>query len=172
MMTIVGGLKFILQNLKVRNLVIGLQYEQYANCIEFLKIIRSENINLIIVKSEDVLKIDKYTYFQILAPFENNMISENAINNNSIVAKLIYGKSSILFTGDIEEETEKLLIERYGISLNSTILKAAHHGSKSSSIEEFVNLVKPRIVLIGVGESNTYGHPSQDVINRFKNIRM
>lgn len=172
MMTTHGGIEFILKNLKVKNLIIGLQYEKYENCMEFLEIAKEKNINVIIVKSGDILKIDKYTYFQILAPFEDNMISENAINNNSIVAKFMYGKTSILFTGDIEEEAEELLIDKYDKNLNSTILKAAHHGSGSSSIDEFINLVNPKIVLIGVGEGNTYGHPSNNVIKRFETIRI
>ena len=55
--------------------------------------------------------------------------------------------------------------------LNSTVLKVAHHGSKTSSIQEFLMNVKPQIALIGVGENNKFGHPNDDVINRLENLR-
>ena len=79
----------------------------------------------------------------------------------------------MLFTGDIEEPAEKDLIKKYTDTnvLNSTVLKVAHHGSKTSSIKEFVNLVKPKIAVIGVGKNNLYGHPSSEVIDRLSNMR-
>lgn len=72
--------------------------------------------------------MDKYTYFKILFP-EENQIEENILNNNSIVAKLVYGNFSILFTGDIEAIAEKDIISKYKNTRNlkSTILKVAHH---------------------------------------------
>lgn len=79
----------------------------------------------------------------------------------------------MLFTGDIEEVAEKQIILNYKNSkiLNSTVLKVAHHGSKTSSIKEFLELVKPKIALIGVGENNKFGHPNEDVINRLEELR-
>ena len=56
--------------------------------------------------------------------------------------------------------------------LNSTILKVAHHGSKTSSIQEFIEIVKPKIALIGVGKNNKFGHPSDDVIRRLESLRL
>lgn len=88
---------------------------------------------------------------QILWP-KKEQINENILNNNSIVAKLIYRKSSILFTGDIEEIAEKSILEEYKNTkvLQSNILKVSHHGSKTSSIQKFIETVKPKIALIGV----------------------
>ena len=102
-------------------------------------------------------------------------IQENVLNNNSIVCKLNYKNFSILFTGDIEELAEKQILRDYKNNLqvlNSTILKAAHHGSKTSSTKEFLEAVKPKITLIGVGENNKFGHPNDEVINRLENLRM
>ena len=78
----------------------------------------------------------------------------------------------MLFTGDIEEIAEKQILEKYKNSniLQSTILKVAHHGSKSSSTQEFLEQVKPRIALIGVGEKNTFGHPNAGVLERLINM--
>lgn len=77
----------------------------------------------------------------------------------------------MLLTGDIEEIAEKQILEEYKNSdiLKSTILKVAHHGSKTSSSLEFLETVKPKIALIGVGENNTFGHPNNSILERLKN---
>ena len=82
---------------------------------------------------------------------------------------MTYNNFSALLTGDIEVVTEKRLVEMYGKGniLKSRVLKVAHHGSKSSSIQEFLELVQPKIALIEVGKNNLYGHPSEIVIKRF-----
>lgn len=79
----------------------------------------------------------------------------------------------MLFTGDIEEVAEKQIIANYKNStiLHSTVLKVAHHGSKTSSIQEFLELVRTKIALIGVGKNNTFGHPNKEVIERLQNLR-
>ena len=103
----------------------------------------------------------------------NEQIQENVLNNNSIVSKLCYKNFSCLFTGDIEAIAEREMLKDLGENkkiLNSTILKVGHHGSKTSSIDEFVNAVKPKIALIGVGENNSFGHPSSEVIERLASI--
>lgn len=119
------------------------------------------------------MHIDKYTYFDFFWPCED-LISENVLNNNSVVCKLNYGRTSMLFTGDIEKIAEERILKEYenDISiLNSTILKVGHHGSKTSSIESFIKEVSPKIALIGVGEKNKFGHPNDAVIKRFENMR-
>ncbi len=163
----------MLQNLKVENIIIGKQDSEYENCIEFLKLAKSKKVNVISVQAGDLIKIDKSSYFQILWPDSQNMISENGINNNSILAKLVYGDFSMLFTGDIEEIAEKEVVEKCQNTdvLNCDVLKVAHHGSKSSSIGEILEEIKPQIAVIGVGGDNKYGHPNSDVIDRIENLR-
>ena len=77
-----------------------------------------------------------------------------------------------MLTGDIEKIAENEILKEYENSniLNANILKVAHHGSKSSSINEFLEKVKPQIALIGVGEKNTFGHPNAGVLNRLENL--
>lgn len=110
-------------------------------------------------------------YFKILWPIDENLIEENILNNNSIVCKLCYNNFSLLFTGDIEETAEKEILKKYKDKLsilNSTILKVGHHGSKTSSTDDFIKVIKPAVSLIGVGKDNKFGHPNDDVINRLK----
>lgn len=89
------------------------------------------------------------------------------------MAKLNYKNFSCVFTGDIEEIAEKQILSEYKNSnvLESKVLKVGHHGSKSSSIQEFLNKVKPQIALIGVGKNNTFGHPNNHVLIRLENLR-
>lgn len=168
-----GGLFAVLENLEVHKIIIGKQAEKYENCTEFLDLAKEKNVEVVVVQAGNIVEIDKYTNFQILWPNSKNMISDNGINNNSIVAKLVCKEFSMLFTGDIEKIAEEEIIEKYkktGI-LDVDILKVAHHGSKSSSIEEILELVMPEISVIGVGGDNKYGHPNSDVIQRLEQLR-
>ncbi len=168
-----GGLLTILEKIKVKNIIISKQGEVSSNFKHLLEIIRNKNVNIIVAKAGTSIKIDKECYFYILFP-EDNLISENVLNNNSIVAKFYYRNNfSILFTGDIEKIAENRLIELYKNTtiLKSNILKVAHHGSKTSSTQELLKLINPQIALIGVGENNKFGHPSDITIQNLEKLR-
>lgn len=167
----IGGVFAILENLKVKNIIISKQGETSENLKKFYEITNNKGIRTIIVKKGDIVEIDKYSHFEILFP-EDNLIEDNILNNNSIVARFNSLNFSILFTGDIEEIAEKRLCELYSGTdkLEAFVLKVAHHGSKTSSTEEFLELVKPKIALIGVGKNNNFGHPNIDVIERLENM--
>lgn len=163
----------IMKNLKVKNVIIGKQFEDSENLQEFLKIAKEKNVKVNVVEAGDKISIEKNLYFHVLWPDSSNIITEKILNNNALVCKLYYKNFSMLFTGDIEEPAEKELIKKYADTnvLDSMVLKVAHHGSKTSSIKEFVDLVKPKIAVIGVGKNNLYGHPSSEVIERLSDMR-
>lgn len=165
-----GGILYVLEKLKVDNILIGKQFVESANYIEFLKITKNKNIKTLVAGEK--IKLTNTVQIDVLWPDKNSKITENSINNNALVFKLDTNEKTILFTGDIEEETEKVLVQKYKNTntLKSDILKVAHHGSKSSSIQEFLDLVKPKIALIGVGEDNKYGHPDNNTIRKLENI--
>ena len=167
----IGGVFAILENLEVKNIIISKQGETSENLKKFYEITNNKGIRTIIVKKGDIVEIDKYSHFEILFP-KDNLIEDNILNNNSIVARFNSLNFSILFTGDIEEIAEKRLCELYSGTdkLEAFVLKVAHHGSKTSSSEEFLELVKPKIALIGVGKNNNFGHPNIDVIERLENM--
>ena len=87
------------------------------------------------------------------------------MNDNSICLRLDYGTTSFLFTGDAEVPEELELLSS-GLPLHADVLKVGHHGSSTSSSEEFLNAVSPAYALIGVGAGNTYSHPSLEVLSR------
>ena len=172
-----GGLLYIMQEIKVNNIIIGKQYKSSENYEEFIKIVKEKKINVKIVEGGEKVSIEDNLYFDIIWPFSDNMISDNSINNNSLVCKLNYKNYSMLFTGDIEAIAEKAILKKYSKNLNilkSDILKVAHHGSKTSSITEFIEKIKPKYAIIGVGEDNKFGHPSDSTIQNLKkaNIRI
>ena len=165
---------YILKNLKVKNIIIGKQYEEYENYKEFIKIAKDKKINIRVVEAGEKITIEKNLYIDVLWPINREkMVIQNAINNNSLVFKLKYINFSMLFTGDIEEIAEKEILDNYKENtefLKSTILKVAHHGSKTSSTKEFINIVKPKYAVIGVGKDNKFGHPSNVTIENLRTI--
>lgn len=159
------GFIYLLNHIKIKNLVISKQYESTRNFEEITEVARKKKIKIIVISAGDRLKIDSYVHFKIFHP--SNSLNTD-INDNSIVMKLEYNQFSCLFTGDISQKMEEQLVKDFRKELKSTILKVAHHGSKTSSKEEFLEVVQPQIALIGVGKNNKFGHPSEEVLGRFK----
>jgi competence protein ComEC len=101
--------------------------------------------------------------------FPEKDLSPEAIsdNNHSVVLRLIYGNRKFLLTGDIEKETEKFLTENSAVQAD--VVKVAHHGSRTSSIMEFIQATKADYAVIPVGRKSRFGHPHKEVINRWQN---
>lgn len=163
-----NGLIEIIEKMRVENIVMSKQSRESEEYKKILEIIKQKNIKVSSVKAEDKIIIEKNLYIKILNPAEKFEFQD--LNNNAIVAKLVYKNFSMLFTGDIEK-AEESLAKKYKNELKSTILKVAHHGSKTSTSEEFLKYVEPQIALIGVGKNNKFGHPNQITIERLKSIR-
>lgn len=168
----VGGILTILEELNVKQVLIPKQVEYSENYNEFLNIIKKRNIKVKIVGEGNTINLDKNTYLDILWP-EEKQITDNVLNNNSMIVRLCYKSFTMLFTGDIEEIAEQKLLQKYENTekLTADILKVAHHGSKSSSITEFLEKVNPKIAVIGVGKNNKFGHPNAGVLDRLSMLR-
>lgn len=87
------------------------------------------------------------------------------VNNASTALRVLYKDQSILFTGDMEEAEEKEILQS-GADIRSTILKIAHHGSKTSTSTGFLLAVDPELAVISAGKDNSYGHPSRSTLER------
>lgn len=160
-----------MQEINAKNVIISKQKEDSENFQEFLTIVNENKIDVCVVEAGQRIAIEKDIYFNILWPTSDLSISENALNNNSIVCKLVYKNFSCIFTGDIEEKAEKAILQKYSENLNilnSTILKVAHHGSKTSTSKEFLEAVSPIYALIGVGANNNFGHPADITIENLE----
>ena len=165
----VNGIFTVLENLKVEEIIISKQPENSENYQNFLGVLKKKRIRVKVVKKGDIISIEKNCCFKILWPNEEP-ITENALNNKAIVAKFVYKGFSCLFTGDIESIAENKLVKLYDEDLKATVLKVAHHGSKTSSTQEFLDKVNPKIALIGVGKDNLFGHPNEEEISRIQNF--
>ena len=155
--------------MKVENIIIACQKEPSENMNRLLKIIHEKKISLKIVSAGDTILLENQVTLSVLWPDKNNLIEENAMNNNSLVCKLNYQDVSVLLTGDIETIAEETMLQRFQGEeslLQATILKVAHHGSQSSTSFRWLEQVKPEIALIGVGEKNSFGHPNLEVLER------
>ena len=120
------------------------------------------------------IELGKDVYLEILSPerlpdnqYYKVMSDEENENAVSMIMKLDYKGCSILFTGDIDSEGEFELIEKMGRELDCDIVTVPHHGSKYSSSDEFIKTLSPELAVFQVGRNN-YGHPSEEVIGRYK----
>ena len=115
------------------------------------------------------LTLDTDVTLTVLHPAELIVGSESEGNNNSVVTQLRYGRFTALLTGDIEAKVERQLVSS-GWSLQSSVLKVAHHGSCSSTTPEFLAAVAPEVVVISVGADNRFGHPCEEVLERLEEL--
>ena len=108
---------------------------------------------------------------ELLHPLDEGStdLTDDDINDDSLVLKLSFGEVDVLFTGDIERDAEKRLVES-GMDLEAEILKVPHHGSKTSSTPEFLTLVRPRIGIFSLGARNPYKFPPRQVLRRYRNF--
>jgi competence protein ComEC len=104
---------------------------------------------------------------EVLAPTPDYVPAEIPKNNDSLVLRVRYGKTTFLLTGDVERQIERRMLDDNGV-LHADVLKVAHHGSKTSSTEEFLSAVQPSFAVISDGFENSYGHPNRDVLERLR----
>lgn len=100
--------------------------------------------------------------FEILSPPKSG-IPGATDNDNSLVLKMTYKDFSFLFTGDLEHAGEVEILSS-GLDIRSSVLKVGHHGSSSSTSADFLGRVKPAFAVISAGCDNSFGHPSQQVV--------
>ncbi len=105
-------------------------------------------------------------YFEVLFP--DREVSGVTTNEGSIMGRLVYGNTSVMFTGDAPQNIEEYLSSLDGKRLHSDVLKVGHHGSRTSSSQEFVGYVSPAIAVISDGKDNKYGHPHQETLDTLK----
>jgi len=96
---------------------------------------------------------------------------EKDLNNTSIVIRVIYDNVSFLLTGDAETSAENIILKS-GTDISSTVLKAGHHGSSTSSSNNFLKKVNPSFAVISSGKGNSYGHPHDELINRLNKFNI
>ena len=131
---------------------------------EYLDAIEEHDVTLYETREGDSIAFGNVTV-EVLGPPEPYLENE-ARNENSIVLKLAHGETSFMLSGDAEDDQEEYLVETYGGELRSTVLKAGHHGSSSSSSGAFLDAVDPEVAVVSSAHDSQYGHPHEEVLRR------
>lgn len=164
-----GGLPFILRNFNIGEIWESGIEEESVGYTEFKRAVRESGAIHKNVRDGDGLAVSGVTVETMNPPKGYKTNSDRDANNGSVVLKLAFGKTSFLFTGDIEKEAETLLLSK-GSELKSTVLKAPHHGSLTSSTVEFLDKVRPDTAVFSVGYRNHFGFPRESITRRYKDI--
>lgn len=159
----IGSMDYIIDKFKISHLYMPnakTNSEAFYNLLDSCK---EKNLKIEYLTKGDRLKIDSSTTMEILSP--STITDKN--NLNSIVSLLNYKGYEFLFTGDAEKENESEILSSCNLP-DIEFLKAGHHGSSSSSTDEFIEKLKPEAVAISCGYNNNYGHPHRSVLDTFR----
>lgn len=136
--------------------------ETFSDATVLKQLENLQNTELVLMKPPEIVNFPT-TDSVTIHPLKKNQSK----NDQSLVLYGKMGEDTWLFTGDIEEDAEAQIISDYP-NLQVDYLKVAHHGSQTSSTQNFIDHVKPKVALISAGKNNIYGHPDQDVLKRFE----
>jgi competence protein ComEC len=131
---------------------------------------KEPNVKKVIARRGQIVDFGDGVELKIIYPDRD--VSNDKSNDASIVAKLSYGRDTFLFTGDSPSNIEKYIVSSYGNDLQSEVLKAGHHGSRTSSSSGFVGKVSPYWAIISSGRGNKYGHPHKEVVDLFNSLNI
>ncbi len=133
--------------------------------IKVLQAVKTKKIKYRLASAGDSLDFGPSLQVLVLNPPQDRF---NNPNDNSLVIKITYNKVSFLLTADIGQVAERIMLSVYGDMLTATVLKIAHHGSRSSSCASFLHEVNPGLAIISCGRNNSFGHPHPEVLQRLK----
>ncbi len=160
-----GGLTQVINTFECSNFITAETDQSTKTWIDVLLAVDENDVNYI-----DAVVSESYSfgeaYFEILAPCSSTF---DNYNDYSVVVKAVCGDTSFLLTGDAETTSEKEMLNS-GADLKADVLKVAHHGSTTSSCDEFLDAVSPDYAVISCGVQNEYGHPHTEIIDAL-NIR-
>lgn len=158
----VGGMTAVLKNFHPRELWIGAA-GQSPEWRQIRKTARELNIPIRQMRQDDPFPYGGTT-LRVLAPLRDYEATDKAQNNDSLVLRVEYGRTSFLLTGDMEKKIEEQLYSQ-GLLRPTDVLKVGHHGSRTSTNTDLLDAVHPAFGVISVGYDNTYGHPHPLVLD-------
>lgn len=169
----IGGVNYLLKHFQVKNIIESGQKVRTIYSEQTDSLSDAKKVNRIIVRSGDMIDDIKDMRLYFLFPTEERVKASihpkfGNLNNGSVTFMLKYKDSEILFTGDIEGESELFIRDHYSEFLKSDVLKAAHHGSVTSTTIPFILKNSPEAAVISCGKFNKYNHPSDIIINRLE----
>lgn len=160
----VGGLSGALHECRVDNVLCSSQSYNSKAFNNFKRYSEEQGREIEIPEAGESFELGE-SYVEILGPTKEY----DDTNNKSIVMKVTYGDTSFLFTGDAEREAEQDMINA-GYDLSADVLKVGHHGSDTSSSYTFLREIMPEYAVISCGRNNSYGHPHEEPLSRFRDV--
>jgi len=166
----IGGMPTLFRNIKIDQLFDTGLYHSSQVCSTYQFLIDSlQMVHQTVNHVSQLNNHNNYGVYMLHPNMEFWKQYNNDVNNSSVIVKIVYGKRSFLFTGDIEKEAEDILLN-YGDLLKADVIKIPHHGSKTSSTLELLKLVKPQHAVISLGKNNKFKFPSPSVIQRLTDL--
>lgn len=162
----IGGMSHIIQNFEIASIYMPKASTTTQTFENLLLTIQTKGLKINSARAGIILSIDSTINAKFIAPISENY---NDLNQFSAVLRITYQSTSFLFAGDAGQLSENQMLSS-GETLRSDVLKVGHHGSSTSTTQDFLNAVNPTIAIISVGEGNRYGHPTQEVLNRLSKL--
>lgn len=156
----IGSATAVLNTYKVKNVVLGNGISTGGIYKRLLQTLDAGGQKVMPATPGDVITLGEIK-IEIVAPVK----TYEDLNNSSIVFRLSYGNFSALFTGDAEHAAEYDILQS-GADISAVVLKVGHHGSSTSTSEEFLRAVSPKVAVISLAEDNSYGHPHREILRR------
>ena len=156
----IGGLDDIINNFNIKEVYLPEAMTTTKTFEDVLDAIANKELSITVPTIGETFKLGEADFEVIYTG-----TGEKDLNEASIILRMIFGNKTYLFTGDTTEEVEETILNS---NINIDVLKVAHHGSKYSSSEEFLNIATPEYAIISAGEGNSYGHPEPETLTRLK----
>ncbi len=163
----IGGLSGVLKNYTV-SYVLSSKVESDTNTVLALADAVANEKGVVEVTARRGQRIDIGGGAYLLVLFPDREVERLETNTGSVVMQLVYGSTKIMLTGDAPSSVEEWLVRLDGEDLESAVLKAGHHGSRTSTSDAWLAMVNPAHVVISAGKDNSYGHPHKEVLERIE----
>ena len=163
-----GGIESVLESHDVECIFVP-DNEFDEGIAKVCSIANEKGVRVIEISGEYNVKINNTNFFFYTNDNYKDSSNSSDINNSSVILHMVNENGGVLFTGDIEEETESVFCEKYG-SIRCDILQVPHHGSDSGTLYKNVSKIIPKYAIISVGLNNSYGHPANSVMDTLRSI--
>ncbi len=160
----IGGLDAVIRNFDIGEIYMPKVSHTTKTFEDVLLAVKDKGLKIKAAKAGVSLELDHKVDIQMVGPVSD---SYNNINDYSAVIRLKYGTMTFLFTGDAEKASEDDMLES-GYPLSAHVLNLGHHGSNTSTTDEFLAAVNPKYAVISSGKDNKYGHPDKDIIQKLE----
>ncbi len=162
----IGGLPTVIRRYGIGRLYLPKAAATTRTFEELLQAVKAGGLKITPAKAGIHFNLDPNTQVDLLAP---NGSTYEDLNNYSVVTKITYRKTTLLLTGDAESLSEREMLQ-HGAPLHADLLKVGHHGSRSSTSQEFLNQVAPKIAVISLGKNNSYHHPHPTTLTKLRKM--